>query len=122
MPLHDLEAYPKPQSRAADALCREERLEDPRACGRIHARTRIRDGQNQSAPACAPVRACAAAHQQAAAVRHGVDRIADKIVQHLAYLALKAQNDIVRTLPRLDHDAGVLQPSFIDIQDGGEQA
>lgn len=111
-------AYPQAQTVSVHALGGVEGVEDPvyNFCG--HANSVIRDGKLDAFGAAWPIGGGAASNKQAASGwYHGVNGVADDVVQYLANLSVEAFDGLQRPLPQLYLDASIDDAALLDGQD-----
>ena len=82
----DLPSKTQPHA-GAGWFCREEGQEDVVDQFLGDARSIVRDGDPDACRACAPVRGSAASHAKNPFAAHGVNRVADQIIQHFSELS-----------------------------------
>ena len=112
--LDDFLADPEAEAGAGDSLGGVEGAEEAAAGDGIHAGAGVREGEDDAGLASSPVGAGAEAKEQTAAVRHGVEGIADEVAEDLADFAFKAAERVTETPARLDGDGGVDDAAVVD--------
>src|SRR5438477_8544753 len=121
MAFHDLLTDPQAESVSRRSLGGEKRIENLLPHRRVDATAVVGNGQLNATPAGLPIGALAAADQQAPTERHGLKGISHQVVQHLAHVALKADNRPVGAKSLLHTYMSVVKPSLVDAHHGRKQ-
>ena len=121
MAVDDLLADPEAEPGAGDSLGGEEGVVDFGLGFGAHAGGVVGDGEGDAGLAGAPVGGFAFADEEAAAVGHDVERVADEVGEDLANLAVEAVDFAAAAAAALDLNVGVGDAALVDGQDGVEE-
>ena len=117
MSLHDLVADPEPQPGAARALGGEKGVEYPGPVVGPDAGAVVGHSQHHSALSRGPVGRFSAAQQQAPATRrHGINRVADQVVEHLPDFSIEAGQRMPRQQPLLHLNMAIRDAPVVNEQ------
>jgi hypothetical protein len=111
---HDFLTHPEAKAISRGSFGCEERVEDILSHRGVNAGAVVSDAEDEALTARGPISSLTTSDEKSAAKRHGLKRVADEVVEHLANISLKADGRFATPKLLLHLNARIAEPAFVN--------